>query len=337
MKPPPRPALVLDQFLDRTVVLGYTKVGAAVRRAWWPADPPPGALAGKVVAVTGANSGLGKATALGAARLGAEVRMLCRDVGRGEAARSEILAAVPGAALRVHRCDVSDLATLPDVAAGLRAEVPRLHALVHNAGVLPPDRAESAQGHELTYATHVLGPHVLTHELRDLLAADGDARVVFVTSGGMYTAPLDLEDLELTHTAYSGTRAYARTKRMQVHLAEEWARELAPEGVSVQSAHPGWAGTPGLAESLPGFSRLVRPLLRSAASGADTTVWLLAAPEGHATTGLLWHDRAPRPTSYLSRTRPGPGEVRRLWETVVETTGVPGGLRDLGAGISLSE
>lgn len=323
MTPPSPPARVLDRLLDRSVVLGYTRVGAAVRRAWWPADPPAGALAGRVVAVTGANSGLGKATALGAARLGAEVRMLCRDLGRGEAARAEILAEVPGAVLHVHRCDVSDLATLPGVADELRAAVPRLHALVHNAGVMPPRRTESAQGHELTYATHVLGPHLLTHALREVLAADGDARVVFVTSGGMYTAPLDLDDLELTHTAYSGTRAYARTKRMQVHLAEEWARRLASERITVHSTHPGWAGTPGLTDSLPGFSRLVRPLLRSSESGADTTVWLLAAPEARETSGLLWHDRAARPTSYLSRTRPSPAQVRQLWDTVVAATGVP--------------
>lgn len=314
---------VLDGLLDRSVVLGYTRLGSAVRRTWWPADPAPNALRGRVVAVTGANSGLGKATAQGAAKLGAEVWMLCRDVARGESARAEILDAVPGAALRVLRCDVSDLATLPGVAAELRAEVPRLHALVHNAGVLPPHRSESPQGHELTYATHVLGPHLLTHELRGPLAADGDARVVFVTSGGMYTSPLDLDDPELTHSAYSGTRAYARTKRMQVHLAEEWARQLAAERIAVHSAHPGWAGTPGLAESLPGFSRLTRPLLRSAEAGADTTVWLLAAPEGGSTTGLLWHDRAPRPTSYLSRTQPTPAEVRRLWGLVVEATGIP--------------
>lgn len=323
MSRPSPVARAVDSLLDRSVVLGYTRLGSAVRRAWWPADPPPGALRGRVVAVTGANSGLGKATALGAARLGAEVWMLCRDTTRGESARADILDAVPGAALRVLRCDVSDLDALPAVAARLRAEAPRLHALVHNAGVLPPHRSESPQGHELTYATHVLGPHLLTHELRDLLAADGDARVVFVTSGGMYTAGLDLDDPELTHTAYSGTRAYAHTKRMQVHLAEEWARRLAPDRVAVHSTHPGWAGTPGLAGSLPGFNRLVGPLLRSAEAGADTTVWLLAAPEGGSTTGLLWHDRAPRPTSYLSRTRPTPDQVRRLWDLVVAATGVP--------------
>jgi NAD(P)-dependent dehydrogenase (short-subunit alcohol dehydrogenase family) len=312
-----------DTALDRSVVLGYTRVGPLLRRRWWAPDPPPGALEGRVVAVTGANSGLGKATVLGAARLGAEVRMLCRSTDKGQAARAEILDEVPGAVLHVDACDVSDLGALRDLGARLRAEVPQLHALVHNAGVLPPERTETADGHELTFATHVLGPHVLTHELRAPLSADGDARVVFVTSGGMYTSRLDVDDPEYTRGDYSGSRAYARTKRMQVHLAEEWARRLATERISVHSTHPGWAGTPGLTSSLPGFSRLTGPLLRDAASGADTAVWLLAAPEGHRTTGRLWHDRAPRPTAYLARTRPTDAEVARLWRLVVEATGVP--------------
>lgn len=312
-----------DTALDRSVVLGYTRLGPLLRRRWWAPDPPAGALEGRVVAVTGANSGLGKATVLGAARLGAEVRMLCRNTEKGEVARAEILGEVPGARLHVDEGDVSDLGSLRDVAARLRTEVPRLHALVHNAGVLPPERTETGEGHELTFATHVLGPHVLTHELRGPLSADRDARVVFVTSGGMYTSPLDVDDPEYAQGSYSGSRAYARTKRMQVHLAEEWARRLAPERISVHSTHPGWAGTPGLAASLPGFSRVTRPLLRDAASGADTAVWLLAAPEAHETTGRLWHDRAPRPTSYLARTRPTDEQVDRLWQLVVEATGVP--------------
>lgn len=313
----------LDQLLDRSVVLGYSRAGSALRRAWWADNPGPGALAGRAVAVTGANSGLGLATSLGAARLGAQVHLLCRNVERGEQARREILAQVPGAAVLVERCDVSDLAGLPDVARRLERRTPRLHALVHNAGVLPPKRTETHDGHELALATHVLGPHLLTHELRGLLAADGDARVVFVTSGGMYTQPLVVEDPEYTRGAYTGTTAYARTKRMQVHLAELWSRELTDDGISVHSMHPGWARTPGLEESLPGFSRLTGPFLRSSAEGADTAVWLLAASRAAETTGLLWHDRAPRPTSYLARTRPGESEIRRLWEICVRATGVP--------------
>lgn len=313
----------LDLVLDRLVVPGYTRIGPALRRTWWPPDPAPDALSGAVVAVTGANSGLGKATALGAARLGAEVRMLCRDVGRGQSARADILREVPGAALHVDRCDVSDLGSLREVAADLARDVPRLRALVHNAGVMPPVRTETGDGHEETLAVHVLGPHILTDALRGPLAADGDGRVVFVVSGGMYTQRLELDDPEYTRGDYSPPVAYARTKRMEVHLAEAWARELTDEGIAVHSTHPGWADTPGVQSSLPRFAKLAGPLLRSPEAGADTTVWLLAAPEGHDTSGLFWHDRAPRPTNHLARPTPSEEEVRRLWAYVVETTGAP--------------
>ena len=95
---------------------------------------------------------------------------------------------------------------------------------MHVAGVLPPERQESAQGHELVYATHVLGPFLLTHLLRPLLRADGDARVVWVSSGGMYTRALDASDPEAAEREWSGTDAYARTKRMQVALGADVGR-----------------------------------------------------------------------------------------------------------------
>ncbi len=314
----------IDWLLDRTVVPGYTRLGYLLRRNWWPEDPPADVLRGRVVAVTGANSGLGMATVAGAARLGAQVRMLCRSVERGNAARDEIARQVPGADLEVDQCDVSDLSALPDFAAALMSEVPRLHALVHNAGVLPPERTETADGHELTLATHVLGPHLLTQLLRSSLAADGDGRVVFVTSGGMYTQPLRIDDPEYTHGEYSGTLAYARTKRMQVVLAQMWARELRGDGVVVHSMHPGWADTPGVKHSLPAFHRFTRPMLRSVAEGADTVVWLVAAPEAGRTSGVFWHDRRPRPTTYavLRRTHAAPAEARALWDYCVQATGL---------------
>ncbi len=310
---------VLDTLLDRTIVPGYSRVGYAVRSRWWAADDPvPGDLDGHWVAVTGANSGLGLATALGAARLGAAVRLLCRDVARGEAARTEILAQCPGASVVVDECDLSSLASVMAAAARLRTELPSLRALVHNAGVLPPERVETPEGHELTVATHVLGPHLLTSALRPLLRADTDARVVFVSSGGMYTQPLRIDDPEFQLGDYDGTVSYARTKRMQVVLAQLWAEHL-PE-VSVHAMHPGWAQTRGITDSLPRFAKVVGPILRSADEGADTAVWLTAATRPGRTTGLFWHDRRPRPTSYLPFTRHSADEARRLWDYCAVST-----------------
>ena len=309
---------VVDTLLDRTIVPGYSRVGYAVRRRWWDEELEPGDLDGHTVAITGANSGLGLATALGAARLGAAVRLLCRDAGRGDAARAEIVAACPGASVVVDVCDLSSLASVTAAAARLRTDLPSLRALVHNAGVLPPERTETPEGHELTVATHVLGPHLLTSELRPLLSADTDARVVFVSSGGMYTQPLRIDDPEFQLGDYDGTVSYARTKRMQVVLAQLWAEHL--PGVSVHAMHPGWAQTRGITDSLPRFARVVGPILRSADEGADTAVWLMAAGWPGTTTGLFWHDRRPRPTSYLPFTRHSTQEAQRLWDYCAVST-----------------
>lgn len=312
----------LDTVLDRTIVPGYSRVGYTLRRAWWPADLPPDALAGDHVAITGANSGLGKATAIGAARLGAAVRMLCRSTERGEQARLEILAAVPGADIVVDECDLSDAASVRAAAAHLRDELPALRALVHNAGVLPAERTENADGHELTVATHVIGPHLLTAELRGPLRAAGDARVVFVSSGGMYSQKLRIDDPEFHEGEFDGTAAYARTKRMQVVLAELWSKRLSGLGVSVHSMHPGWADTPGVTDSLPRFAKVVAPILRTAEQGADTAVWLLASPEAGRTSGLFWHDRRPRPTSYLPFTRYSDEDAEKLWDYCAVASGL---------------
>jgi dehydrogenase/reductase SDR family protein 12 len=235
---------VLDTLLDRTIVPGYSRLGYSLRQTWWAPDVAAGALDGRTVAVTGANSGLGRATVLGAARLGARVRMLCRDTERGERAAAEVRQALPGADLVVDQCDLSDLKSVRACAARLRDELPAVHALVHNAGVMPPERTQTAEGHELTVATHVLGPHLLTAELRPALAADTDARVVFVSSGGMYAQRLRIDDPEFHEGEFDGTTAYARTKRMQVVLAQLWAARLADQHVAVHAMHPGWADTP---------------------------------------------------------------------------------------------
>jgi dehydrogenase/reductase SDR family protein 12 len=311
-------ASVLDTALDRGLV-GYSRLGYAARRRTWPAgSPAPDALRGKVAIVTGARSGLGRATVEGLARLGARVHLVVRSREPGERVRAEIRREIPGAELVVEACDVSSLDSVRAFAAAFRASGSALDVLVHNAGVLPPRRELSADGHELAFATHVLGPHRLTAELLDPLRAGTPGRAVWVTSGGMYAQPLRLDDLEYEQGDYDGTVAYARTKRMQVVLAREWG-EREPAVFSA-SAHPGWADTPGLAESLPRFARLLRPVLRSPAEGADTVVWLAASPAPPASTGRLWHDRRVRPFDYLPRTRASAADRAALWDAVQAMT-----------------
>lgn len=319
----------LDRLLDRAVAPGYTNVGHALRRLTWSADDPrPDALAGRRALVTGAGRGLGEAAALGLARLGARVHLLVRSADRAADATERIAAKLAKegrtADLAVEECDISDLAAVRNFADAFVRRNPSaaLDVLVHNAGLMPPERTESSDGHELTVATHVLGPVLLTDRLLPLLTrSHPGARTVWVSSGGMYTQALPVDDPDFTVGRYSGAIAYARSKRMQVELLPRLAERWAPDRVSVLGMHPGWADTPGVADSLPLFRLATRPFLRTAASGADTVVWL-AATEPPPASGTFWHDRAERPTSYRRRTRPSDADVDRLWAWVQEVAGV---------------
>jgi NAD(P)-dependent dehydrogenase (short-subunit alcohol dehydrogenase family) len=277
-------------------------------------EPP--SLAERVCLVTGASGGLGLAAATAMARLGASLRLLVRDPARGEDARRRIAAETGNEDVRCELVDMSLRRSVRACAERLLAGDDPVHVLVHNAGVLPSERRETAEGLELTFATNVLGPHLLTRLLRERLVASAPARVIFVSSGGMYTQGLHVDDLQSRSGPFDGRVAYSRSKRAEVVLAERWAEELAGTGVVVHSMHPGWADTPGIKSSIPAFQRVMRPLLRTPEQGADTIVWLAAAAEPAQTTGRFWCDRQVRATHRLGRTRESAVDRDRLWHAL---------------------
>lgn len=309
----------VDSALDRTVVPGYSRIGPMVRRQFWAADAAPFPAPIDIV-ITGGSSGLGAAAARGLARLGARVHLVGRSANRLDSSATEIRHKVPGAQLILHECDVSDLDAVARLVTRLANTVGSVHALVHCAGVMPPERVETAQGHESAFATHVLGPVALTGGLRPLF--DAGSRVLFVSSGGMYPQPLTSTDVEFTRGIYSGLGAYARTKRMQVVIAEQLAEAMTgPDDPVVHSMHPGWAATPGVADSIPLFDTVMKPLLRTPADGADTIVWLAASDQALSSTGKFWHDRAIRPTHYPAWRKDSARARAALWGAVTDATG----------------
>jgi len=304
------PLAIADRLMDAAVAPGFTSLGYRVRSREW--EPAPD-LSGRAVLVTGASSGLGAGTCELLAEAGASVHMLVRDVEKGETVRARISERTGSDEIRIWRCDISDQAAIREFGAAFNAEVPKLDALVNNAGVMPPERVESADGIELSFATNVTGPLLLSLELMPSLRAGAPGRVVNVSSGGMYGAKLDPGDLQLAKRDYDPVRFYAHTKRCEVILTELCQERLGGDGVTFHSTHPGWADTPGVQDSLPAFRKVMSPFLRDARQGADTSAWLCWAREPIARPGLFWHDRRSRTTHKLPNTKESQEARERLW------------------------
>ncbi len=293
-----------DATLEAAIVPSFTRIGPAVRRRVWGwQDPGPNALAGQVVVVTGATSGLGAVIAREVGRAGATVEIVGRNPERGREVVAELRN--QGLAARFRAADLSELDDVRALAEGLAEDHEHLATIVHNAGALLPERRLSSDDLEVTWATMVVAPHLLTRLLADRLD-----RAVWMSSGGMYLQAVDLADLGWEHRPWNGSRVYAQAKRAQIDLVHEATeRGEAPLQVAM---HPGWADTPGVEAALPGFRAIMGPLLREPSAGADTAVWLTAAHADAIEAGAFYLDRRPRNTVRWPRTATSPTDRHHL-------------------------
>lgn len=318
---------IADAAIEAPIVTSFTRFGFEARRrlaGWTPVDGYD--LAGSVIVLTGATSGLGRAAAEELARCGATLVLVGRSVDRNERVVAELSASTGNDSITAVAADMGDLAQVRRLADRVLADHDRLDVLIHNAGALHPERRLAPDGTEATVASQVVGPFLLTTLLLDRLAASAPARVLTMASGGMYASGLHVTDLEMSPETYDGTQQYARAKRAQVTLNEMWAERYGHLGITFHSLHPGWADTPGVDAGLPTFARVMGPFLRTPEQGADTLVWLAADAAALESNGLFWLDRCPRPTHRLPTTRRTDTEDRRgqLWKRVTELTTGPG-------------
>jgi dehydrogenase/reductase SDR family protein 12 len=318
-------ANALDSALEWSVFGSFTRIGSDVRKGLdhWRA-PPANCMNHKVVVITGATSGLGLHTARALAALGATVCMVVRNREKAQQICAQLRSETNNSRIEFIIADTGDLNAIRNAAAELITKYPAIDVLIHNAGALDDERQVSPQGMELTVASQVVGPFLLTALLQNALRAAAPSRVLWVSSGGMYSEPLSVNQLEMPAENYRGVTAYARAKRAQVTLTEMLAARLADQKIHVHAMHPGWADTPGVARSLPTFRRIVGPLLRTPEQGADTLIWLATDNDAPlASTGQLWLDRRPRPLHRLASTQRSdtPQERERLWRWVVEKSG----------------
>lgn len=277
-----------------------------------------GVLAGKVCMVTGANSGIGRETALSLARMGGTVVMVCRDRGRSEPVLAELRAAASNGAVELMIADLSSQRSIRELAAAFKQKYDRLDVLVNNAGAFFFKREVTADGLEATFALNHLGYFLLTDLLLDLLMASAPARVVSVSSGAQAAASINFDDLQ-GERQYSQWRAYAQSKLANVLFTSELARRLEGTGVTANCLHPGFvrsnlATSSRLARSI---VALMRPFTISAEAGAETVVYLASSPEVEGVTGKYFvKKRAVQP----SREARDPAVARRLWQASADLT-----------------
>lgn len=274
-------------------------------------------LSGRSFMITGANSGIGKATAQEIANKGGTVHMVCRNKGRADSAKDEIVEKSKNQDVHVHIVDMSNMRQVWEFAENFSLNN-TLHVLINNAGCMINQRELTEEGLEKNFATNTLGTFILTKALIPLLEKATDPRVVTVSSGGMLTQKLDLDNLQFEKGTFDGTMAYAQNKRQQVILTERWAAQH--KQIHFSSMHPGWADTPAVQTSMPSFHAKMQSRLRSEAMGADTVVWLAVSPSAtKQKSGQFFQDRAAVATHLpLAASRSTPQEQDKLLSILEE-------------------
>ncbi|KAK2900540.1 hypothetical protein QQF64_015511 [Cirrhinus molitorella] len=249
-------------------------------------------MVGRSFMITGANSGIGKATAMAIAKKGGTVHIVCRNKERAEKAREEIISASGNTEVYVHVLDLSETRKVWEFAEAFKKEHSSLNVLINNAGCMVNQREITSDGLEKNFASNTLGVYVLTKCLMPLLEKSRDPRVITVSSGGMLVQKLNIGDLQTERAPFDSTMVHAQNKRQQVVMTEVWAKANPQIHFSVM--HPGWADTPAVAKAMPQFYQAMRDRLRTPEQGADTLVWLAVS---RATTafpsGLFFQDRQP--------------------------------------------
>jgi retinol dehydrogenase 14 len=279
-------------------------------------------MAGKVVLVTGGTGGIGKATAIGLATLGARVGITGRDPTRTGQAVVDIRAASGNPAIDGFAADMSSQAEVRRLAAAVLDAYPRLDVLVNNVGGFWAHRHSTAEGLEYTFALNHLASFLLTNLLLDRLQASAPARVVTVSSHVQAEGHIVFDDLQGSRN-YSGQSAYSQSKLANVMFTNELARRLEGTRVTATSLHPGFVRTDFGAEDQAWFftviSHVVRPLLKTPAQGAKTSIYLASSPNVDGVTGQFFANSKPKTANKVAYDA---DMTARLWDVSADLVGM---------------
>jgi retinol dehydrogenase 14 len=279
-------------------------------------------MTGKVVLVTGGTGGIGKATAIGLAALGARVGITGRDVARTAQVAADIRTASGNPAVDPFAADMSSQADVRRLAVAVLDAYPRLDVLVNNVGGFWAHRHSTADGLEHTFALNHLASFLLTNLLLDRLKASAPARIVNVSSHVQAEGRIDFDDLQSAR-AYSGQAAYSQSKLANVMFTNELARRLAGTGVTANSLHPGVVRTSFGAEDQAWLftvvSHVVLPFLKTPTQGAQTSIYLASSPEIDGVTGQFFADKKVKTANKVAV---DPAMRARLWHASADLVGL---------------
>ena len=281
-----------------------------------------GPMAGRTVLVTGGSGGIGKATALALAAMGAQLAITGRDRGRAEDAAHEIRTA-GGGQVDVFVADLSSQSEVRRLADEILQTLPRIHVLVNNVGGYWNTRHVTADGLERTFALNHLAPFLLTTLLLDRLKQSAPSRVIAVASHAQAMGRMDFDDLQ-GERSYSGARAYNQSKLANVLFTYELARRLQATSVTANALHPGVVRTSFGAEDPAVVQRLFIPFLlhfmKDPAQGAATSIHLASAPHLEHVTGCYFANSKPKRSSERSYDK---AAATRLWRVSADLVGLP--------------
>jgi NAD(P)-dependent dehydrogenase (short-subunit alcohol dehydrogenase family) len=285
----------------------------------------PQTMSGKTCIVTGANSGIGKETALGLARMGAHVVLVCRNAEKGRAALADIQRESASSKLDLLIADMSSQASVRALAAQILEKYPRVDVLVNNAGTAISKRALSVDGIEMTIAGNHLGAFLLTLLLLDRLKASAPSRIVNVSSEAQRRAQLDMGDIQFERRKYTGIGAYGLSKVLMNACTFELARRLEGTGVTANCLHPGVVATniwhSGEADQPLFFKLLVRvfkPFMLNSKKGAAVSLYLATSPDVAKVTGEYFMKSKPAPPNPIER---DPKVSAEIWQWSEKMTG----------------
>jgi retinol dehydrogenase 12 len=273
--------------------------------------------------ITGANSGIGKATAAGLAKMGAKVVMVCRDAGKAEAARNEIIRA-PGAKegdVSIMIADLTSLDSVRKLAKDFLASGRPLHVLVNNAGLILGSRTVTRDGMETTFEVNYLSHFLLTNLLLGVLKASAPSRIINVSSSAHTSGHMDFQDLQ-EEKGYGSMKSYSQSKLAQVLFTRELAEKLAGTGVTVNAVHPGTVATNWATKSAGMLSlgvRLGHPFMIGPEKGADTVVYVASSPEVANVTGKYFYKRKVTASSDESMNE---ADAKTLWDASMKLAGL---------------